>query len=410
MKNLFSHKDGRLKTGRLAILVFIGLLICSGLLFKAKKPVDQVLVKVSHVFDAEQQIEEPAKEPEKNIKPDEVKPEPQDTIKASLPKPEKKKKLNKVKKASSLADNKKDNSQEESTVISKNPISGKSLAGLKKETEASSAAADNKERVEFPKIPLAAAPKQEKKEPVRLDVSKKLAAYSKIDPSKTKQKKPIQIHSGFADKLASQKNSKPNTNEIELEHAEYMDLMHSWNTSGKTPDETTNTIPLRVENLKSTYDLLQMKPVAVVNGSKYIDLTDGSRLSPEGLKNYCSTAFQVNDPWGKWGTELTRSGINKRERLEVRYYMYGFIRNAIYNRVQQAFNWSKQNGLIDPSTSESDVDVLGRTFIINRQGGGRFGVFVPLEINTATGQRVAVDPTSFNDQPDVQALMVAGVL
>ena len=153
-----------------------------------------------------------------------------------------------------------------------------------------------------------------------------------------------------------------------------------------------------------------MKPVAVVNGSKYIDLTDGSRLSPEGLKNYCSTAFQVNDPWEKWGRELTKSGINEKERLEVRYYMYSFIRDAIYKRVQQAFSWSKQKGLIDPSTSESDVDVLGRTFVINRHGGGRFGVFVPLEINTAAGQRVAVDPSSFNDQPDVQALMVAGVL
>ena len=156
MKNLFSHKDGRLKTGRLAILVFIGLLICSGLLFKAKKPVDQVLVKVSHVFDAEQQIEEPAKEPEKNIKPDEVKPEPPDTIKASLPKPEKENKLNKAKKASSLADNKKDNSQEEPTVIPQKLISDKSLASLREKNQTSSNAIENKEQIKFPKIPLAA--------------------------------------------------------------------------------------------------------------------------------------------------------------------------------------------------------------------------------------------------------------
>lgn len=62
MKSLFSYKNGHLKTGRVAILVFILLLICLGLLFKARNPVDQMLVKVSHVFDAENQIEPPPKD------------------------------------------------------------------------------------------------------------------------------------------------------------------------------------------------------------------------------------------------------------------------------------------------------------------------------------------------------------
>jgi len=75
MKNLISYKDGRLKTGRVAVLVFIGLLVCFAMLFKARKPVDQVLVRVSHVFEAEDQIK----------KPEKTKPIEQESLQATLP-------------------------------------------------------------------------------------------------------------------------------------------------------------------------------------------------------------------------------------------------------------------------------------------------------------------------------------
>jgi hypothetical protein len=407
MKSLFSYKNGHLKTGRVAILVFIMLLICLGLLFKARKPVDQVLVKVSHVFDAENQIEPPPRIEAVN-EPDEVEEAKRRTTKKTSPQQgEPFKKKIEDKNAGDLTGNNKDDVKKEEAVIPEKLISDKSLASLKEKNKTSSLEV-NKEEIKWPQIPFDEESKQEKHDLNQLDVSRQLASYSNTDPTKTKQE-PIQLHSGFAGNISLNK-SKSQTDKIEMGHAEYMDVMQSWNTSGKTANEKTTTIPLRVENLKSSYNLLQMKPVAVVNGSQYIDLTDGSRLSIEVLKNYSSTVFLVDDPWGKWGKELNKSHINKNKKLEVRYYMYGFIRNAIYQRVQQAFNWSKQSGLLDSATSESDVDVLGRTFVISRQGGGRFGVFVPLEIGTNTGPKVTIDLTIFNDQPDIQALLVAGIL
>jgi hypothetical protein len=56
------------------------------------------------------------------------------------------------------------------------------------------------------------------------------------------------------------------------------------------------------------------------------------------------------------------------------------------------------------------VDVLGRAFVIKQQGGGRFGVFVPVSLDTIDGQTIPIDPICFADQPDVQALQTAGLL
>ncbi len=51
MAGLFTNKDGRLKTGRVAILVFAGLLMALGMLFKINSSVDPVLLAVKHVFE-----------------------------------------------------------------------------------------------------------------------------------------------------------------------------------------------------------------------------------------------------------------------------------------------------------------------------------------------------------------------
>ena len=43
---------------------------------------------------------------------------------------------------------------------------------------------------------------------------------------------------------------------------------------------------MRVENLRDSYDLFQMKPVAVTRGKAFFDLTDGTRVaekSPGGI-------------------------------------------------------------------------------------------------------------------------------
>ena len=51
MARLFTHNDGRLKTGRVAALVFAGLLTLFGMLFKVNSSVDHALLAVKHVFE-----------------------------------------------------------------------------------------------------------------------------------------------------------------------------------------------------------------------------------------------------------------------------------------------------------------------------------------------------------------------
>jgi hypothetical protein len=118
----------------------------------------------------------------------------------------------------------------------------------------------------------------------------------------------------------------------------------------------------------------------------------------------------VDRPWDKWGDALAAAGIRRGEKFEVRYYMYDFIKDAIYARVNQAFSWCRESGLISKNLPENSVDVLGRAYIINRRGGGRFGVFVPVFLDIGDGRRVAVDPVCFKGQADVETLRQAGLL
>ena len=63
MRRLLTHSDGRLKTGRVAVMVFFLLIGSMAVLFKLSRPVDHVLVAVKHVF-------EPEKKPAENKTPE----------------------------------------------------------------------------------------------------------------------------------------------------------------------------------------------------------------------------------------------------------------------------------------------------------------------------------------------------
>ena len=201
----------------------------------------------------------------------------------------------------------------------------------------------------------------------------------------------------------------PDKRQVTVDQKQYKALFHSWRTAGKEGKGKEKT-PLRVENLRNTYDLFQMKPVAVIRGNAFLDLSDGTRVAEKSLDEYSTTVFLVDRPWDKWGKALSAAGIRKGDRFEVRYYMYDFIKEAIYARVNQAFSWCSDTGLIPGDLPAGSVDVLGRAYVINRQGGGRFGVFVPVALDTKDGRTVAVDPACFSGQPDVETLREAGVL
>jgi hypothetical protein len=197
--------------------------------------------------------------------------------------------------------------------------------------------------------------------------------------------------------------------EITVDHQQYMKLFHSWRTSGNGAKDTKK-IPLRVENLRNTFALFQMKPIAVINGHAFLDLTDGTRVTEQSLDEYSTTVFQVRRPRDTWREALTAAGIGQKDRVEIRYYMYDFVRNAIYNRANQAVSWCKDQGLIQGDLPASDIDVLGRAYVINQHGWGRFGVVVPVSIDIKDGKTVAVDPICLRGQPDVEVLLNAGLL
>ena len=62
MGGFFTHKDGRLKTGRTAALVFCLFLLAVSLAFQVNKSVKEPLLNVKHIFEAERP---PAPAPEK---------------------------------------------------------------------------------------------------------------------------------------------------------------------------------------------------------------------------------------------------------------------------------------------------------------------------------------------------------
>ena len=51
MAGFLTYMDGRLKTGRVTILVFAGLLVLMAVFFNINKSVDHALVAVKHVFE-----------------------------------------------------------------------------------------------------------------------------------------------------------------------------------------------------------------------------------------------------------------------------------------------------------------------------------------------------------------------
>ena len=463
MAGLFTKKDGRLKTGRVAIVVFAGLLMALGMIFKLNSSVDHALLAVKHVFEpaAAQPAKEKTpikkalarvksakdKEAEQKVAqlPDEtqteekkkVDPAPEEAIRANgklaavglevkSPAPEKldakqevektlaetaKKPPSDVPKHDEGSPVRKEASAWEKidrilTKQSKSPPEQKMVVSDKAETDGS---------IVFDKTALAKIARKSSEKKTEEQKSKTINLSEKLNRLAAASKQPIERNrSEFSKPIAGLPkktflDAKPDKREITVDKKQYKALFHSWRIAGKGGKGEEKT-PLRVENLRNTYDLFQMKPVAVIRGNAFLDLSDGTRVPEKSLEEYSSTVFLVDRPWDKWGKALTAAGIRHGDRFEVRYYMYDFIKTAIYARVNQAFSWCSDTGLIPEDLPAGAVDVLGRAYVINRQGGGRFGVFVPVSLDTKAGRTVAVDPACFSGQPDVETLREAGIL
>jgi len=393
---------------------------CAAILFELKKPMSQALVSVKHVFEPKARPAPPIRAAKKILKGNNDSAEkPADPEKHVALKPSdavyKTEPVSKTMQVEDKPQKAMEVSKTEPPRI-KNEGSPVVVKSVRKDQHGAANKIEGKESDKPVRV----------KEPVRLDISKRLKEIGVLNkPEEAKKEinlsadlKKITDQNKKRKRKEADVEARNNSRDIKVNQAErsitvssetYLDLFKGWRTVGPGPDES-KIVPLRVENLKSAYSLFQMKPVAVVGNRYYYDLSDGTRIPEASLGEYASTVFRVENPWEKWRDGLSASGIRETDSIEVRYYMYGFVKNAIYARANRAVSWCKETGRLNNEAPISNVDVLGRAFVIKQQGGGRFGVFVPISLNIKDGQTIPIDPSCFADQPDVQALQMAGLL
>jgi hypothetical protein len=459
MRKLLTHSDGSLKTGRVAVMVFFLLIGSLAVLLKLSRPVDHALVAVRHVFEPEKMPEDnktPEHRPRKdtNNQPAKLAAQPHKDVKLPPPEsstPDKANKRSNPRPSANIAKKPPVEIQTESPKIDEIPVNQprpKQIAAgqplmttpenllppLKpnykdhsKTSEKMTTSPDGSDLQMRPQssddpppgelqIDMIGRMKQFYKPKIEKQVSKEkqqdvslvLKDKDIFAPAQQRDGKLIRAKQS-EDPVGSDSDPKPRDRSITVSSDQYLTLLKNWRKVGENRKEN-GKIPLRVENLRNAFSLFQMKAVAVVNNRRFFDLSDGSRLSEASLEDFSTTVFRVQQPWQKWGDALSAAGIRQSETIEVRYYMYDSIKNAIYERTEQAFIYSRQKGLIDMDTSPSSVDILGRAFVIKKQGGGQFAVFVPIALDTESGQTIAIDPACFRNQGDVKKLLAAGLL
>ena len=401
MKPLLTYDDGRLKTGRVALLVFIMILVGCTIAYKLSKPVDQVMVAVKHVFEAEPvetaEPETPAEESqEKEQEKTEAVPQPE-----KKPEPKSAPKSELKQEAGQKAEETQKPAEEKAAV--QQPMTPPSAKIDKQSAEQKPAAAPGPEK---PESDPSSAPVPE---PIKV-----VSAKQPLQEKPTHESAPLMIGKEATQPIkftpmptTGSHEKKEAAGEVTLASSDYMGVYQSWKKVGEQGGG--GNIPLRIENLENVYKLFQMKVVALVDGKPYADLSDGSRIAPASLDVYSSTCFVVSNPFEKFNDTLVKAGL-RGKRVEVRYYMYDSVRNSIYARANLAVTCCREKGLIPADTASSSVDLLGRSYAIRKKGGGGFGVFVPTRIDLPGGRSVTVDPSCFKGSQDIDHLVSAGLL
>jgi len=378
MKGVLSKADGSLRIGLISLVIFCLLLIIPGIVIQFGKKMEPLLVKVKHTFIAN--------------------PQPQPSI--STAKPVKRVSIKKEQPLQTVSIN--------TPVVKENTPQPKSAQ--KVEIRQPLITAVEIKGTES-KAKRGAVPKNQ---PVQGEVSPPRPVEKIVEVTVSNQQ-PVAaktIHAEpVAGKLTVPANQLGDPNEksqsVTVDKELYRQLFQAWRAAGAK--KIVGKKPaLRVENLRHSFDSFNMKPV-VFKGKHAFDLLDGSPLPDGFLANYAATVFAVKNPWHDWDAELKKIGLHLGNPVEVRYYMYSFIHNAIYARSQQAIDWAKGQGLLT-DTAQQNLEVRGRAFQIKQQGGGRFGVFVPQQILTANGRQIDIAPGAFSGQPDIEQLQQAGVL
>lgn len=416
MKRLFVHPDGRLKTGIISVLAFFLILGLADLAFEVKKRSATEVVKVRHVF-AETQAEvlpkvvEKAQAEKRVTRPDipeaviEVS-QPKEVVVPVMPEPEVAKKelvppeIPQTEQQESepvvTAESRPD-PPPPSDVVEKSSSELDPLVALlgEKETPAPVSTGKRDFAISDDLRNLARTEKTTSAPAPKSAADDFLASVPKRD-----EPKDVAVH--FNGIVVSE-------SEVKIDSKEYNEIFKSWRNAG-SQDEGKEQLSFRVQNLRKNYQLLQMKPV-VVRTNRYFDLLSGAPLPGEVLAEYSSLQLVVEKPWQEWQAELSQLGLHASDDFSVRYLLYASIDRAMQHRVNRAYECTVEQGLLPAETSPSEVEIVGRVYQISRNGGGRFGVFVPQTLSTKTAQQIAIPVGQcFATSADVQMLMAAGVL
>ncbi len=502
MRGFIMYDNGRLKTGRVSLLLFLCLLLGFGAIFSLQKPVDKAVVVVRHIFAATPKAEaQKVEAPKKSLKePEKAAPQPQpepvkmaqtapapaaaaavDEVKTENKdnKATEKRKALLEKSTSAQSQPEKPELQKAESIVEEltqealktaqisEPVAAIADILAKQTTPTTAPVSEKpesvvknvrKEKVEPQKISVQAKIELEEQvidyqqewqpsvkpksatvslmsdaarqrlrenlsrnsappEPVKSSnfTAVQISAPKKADSKKAKAKiktksEPLVDRPELKQAITTNSKKPLETQSITVEKDEYATLHRAWRAVGEGEKENDRLIPLRIENLRSAYNFLQMKAVVIMADESCIDLSDGSRIPAASLDRFSSTVIQVDDPWQKWGAELRRAGLRPGQSIEVRYYLYDFVRRSIYARVNQAYTWSLDQGKLESGTKPVDIDVLGRAYVVKRSGGGSFGVFVPLSLATRDGRIIDVDPLCFSNAPDIAALHADGII
>ncbi|MCD6292482.1 MAG: hypothetical protein J7M09_03375 [Deltaproteobacteria bacterium] len=461
MRGFIMYDNGRLRTGRVSLLLFLSLLLGFGIIFSLQKPVDKAVVVVRHIFTATPEVKESPKKPAKASKKADPQPQPQpqpEPVKLTQTAPIQTAKSEKVK---TETKKNRETAAEKPAQIAKKESSPmeKAAAEIKTQTETKD---KSKPREKILQQKISAPAKIDAEEQVvdyqqdwqpstasnpvkpaavslmsdaaRQSLRENLSHFSvpqttgksenfpvvhinssnkkkvRIKPEIKIKSKEVAKLSKLRDKTIKKFQKSIETQSITVEKDKYATLHRAWRAVGKGEQKNDQLIPLRIENLRSAYNFLQMKAVVIMDDERCIDLSDGSRIPAASLDRFSSTVIQVDDPWQKWGVELRRAGLRPGQSIEVRYYLYDFVKRSIYARVNQAYTWSLNRGILKSGTKPADVDVLGRAYVVKRSGGGSFGVFVPLSLATRDGRKIDIDPLCFSNAPDIAALHANGLI
>ncbi len=460
MRALFrDKKTNRLRVTPITLALFAVMLVAFSMVYKMGKSMNQVLVSVEHMFEPQP---EPVPAPEAVVKPvmnQPEKPQPQPVAQKKLqpakpqsekpqqvavkkpvehqktepktpitPEPEKKsaKKVEKEKAKEPVKTPKAAEPEPvKQMVAQKEPVKKQTLPAPP-ETTAAREPEKPKASAMTPKALASATPAQVPP-PVSLKpetVGQKTQVYdNRLDHLKktvpVDDKKVSLVSDKMKTLIEQAKQAKPSASghmpqtgpALTLDSKAYFEVYKGWQSAGDVLNGSSSLVALRIVNLENVYDLFQMKVVAVKDDTPHIDLIEQSRIAGPALTEFSTTCFLVSDPWGKWGPALKTSGYSKNDNIQVRYYTYDFVRNAIYARAMKAFAWSLQQKNLPKDTDPSTADVLGVVRAVKRSGGGSFGVFIPTRVDFASHGTVMVDALAcFSGARDIEALNQAGLL